>query len=137
MNKNSLLKTLVIYYGLLQIAHLAMNIFILSGNLDLLLLASPQLPEGKSNVLLFSLFMDLIIYSPLGVAGATIYFFGKQSISKKLIKASLIAAVVSAFVYVGILLYFNAFILNATSVIFAALFTPVIILIFTLLLSKK
>ncbi len=108
------------------------GVILISGNLALLSYASPLLSFEQSSYLLVSSFIDFCIASPLGVWGVVSIFLGNKIFGYKLLTISLFTAVTSAIFYLSILIFFDAFVLNMTNSIFAVLFIPVILLIFSL-----
>ncbi len=131
INKYNLI--ILFYYAFLQTIHFIMNgVILISGNLALLSYASPLLSFEQSSYLLVSSFIDFCIASPLGVWGVVSIFLGNKIFGYKLLTISLFTAVTSAIFYLSILIFFDAFVLNMTNSIFAVLFIPVILLIFSL-----
>ena len=121
---------LVMYYGVLQVLHIAMNIVLLFRP-EFMLWASPILDLSESRYLLISLYIDFLVASPLGILGVGMYV-RKHNKALMIIIISLCIALISAGLYIGILLYFEAFVLSVPTIIFGCAFAPAFVLLIRL-----
>lgn len=137
MKKSSVFSMLVWYYGLLQLAHFAMNLIIIFMHPELLTQASPLLTSSQAHYFVITSLADFILASPLGIVWAILFFSAYRKIALRLVSLSLIIAWLTAVLYVALLLMFHAFTLNSTTIIFGVLFIPVIILTIMYLPKNK
>ncbi len=137
MKKHWIRSILIWYYGLLQLAHFAMNFVIIFIRPELAMQASSVLTISQSHYLMLTSIIDFVFASPLGMAGAFFYFSKSNKISMRLLSRSLIIAWLTAIIYLVVLLSFHAFTCNVTNIVFGLLFLPILPLTYLILCHRK